>query len=64
MTSIQDAMTQALEHPVEYHPQRPAPLAKKIYQQSDVSESWLWSAIGLCTGLAVAIIAYNRSRGN
>jgi len=64
MTSMHDALEQALDHPLEYHPQRPAPLAKKIYRQSDVSESWLWTAIGLCTGLSIAMFAYHRSRTN
>jgi hypothetical protein len=62
MTSMHDALAEALEHPRVYHPPHPKPLAKKIYRQSDVAESWLWTAIGACTGLALMLYALDRSR--
>ncbi len=62
MTSMHDALTDALEHPQEYHPQRPRPLGKKG-ERPAVPESWVWGAIGACAGLAVMLYAMHRSRG-
>jgi hypothetical protein len=53
---MQEALTEALEHPLEYPTQRSRKIGKKIFKQSDVSESWLWTAIGVCASLGVLLM--------
>jgi hypothetical protein len=51
MNSMQEALSDALEHPQEYHPQRPKPLQKAAVRRA---ASATWWTLGLCAGVSLA----------
>jgi hypothetical protein len=71
MNSMQDAMTQAIEHPIEDHPRRgPRPehregkVARTIEQQTAKlpSDAFLWGAVGsMGASLALGLMGRDKA---
>ncbi len=53
MNNMQEALTEALEHPLEYHRPKPQLLRRQPAPPATSSGAWMWSVVGILTGIAL-----------